>query len=110
MLQYPLTYLAIHTFDGNFTAINIGQVLHGTAPSIPICVMPSCAVKRSVKTKRQGKGKDMVLPLPPLPYPVEPLLPPRLALPSHYWALQLCLARQPRRCAEQLALLPAVDP
>lgn len=27
LLQYPLTYLAIHSFDGNFTAINIGQVI-----------------------------------------------------------------------------------
>lgn len=27
LLQYPLTYLAIHSFDGNFTAINVAQVI-----------------------------------------------------------------------------------
>ena len=27
LLQYPLTYLAIHSFDGNFTVINVGQVI-----------------------------------------------------------------------------------
>lgn len=27
LLQYPLTYLAIHAFDGNFTAINVAQAI-----------------------------------------------------------------------------------